>query len=102
MKKLSLDLDAITVESFETTERDAARGRTVFGRQVLPVGGGTEQYTCGCTEYGDETCMTDCAASQVHTCDPTENGNCHTDRMGCSGITGTDQWDCQSDALTPC
>lgn len=79
MKKLSLDLDALAVESFETMSLAHLGSRTVKALSgAVPIGGGTDQYTCGCTEYEDDTCQTGCTndavcnATQVSCPDPYE------------------------------
>jgi hypothetical protein len=67
MKKLTLDLDQLTVDSFDTSETGAEKG-TVFG----------EQCTCytNCTCPGCPTC--DHTQCQQNTCDFSCNGSCWT------------------------
>jgi hypothetical protein len=71
--KLQLDLDQLTVDSFDTTATDRPRG-TVFG----------EQCTCytNCTCPGCPTCDATCAATCAYTCDDAScaascNGTCN-------------------------
>ena len=63
MKKLTLALDTLAVESFETTPPDAEKG-TVFG----------EQCTCRtvCTCPGCATCDATCPNTCRFTCDDSE------------------------------
>ena len=55
MKKMQLNLDALGVESFDTSGADAKRG-TVFGEQC--------------------TCYTNCTCPGCNTCDESCNGSC--------------------------
>ncbi|HEX8391928.1 MAG TPA: pinensin family lanthipeptide [Longimicrobium sp.] len=62
MKKLSLNLDALTVESFETSRDGDARGTVVGNRAV-----------------SDTTCfqeICDCPSGSGWTCEPSQNGTC--------------------------
>jgi hypothetical protein len=87
-KKLSLELDALTVDSFDTSAADGARG-TVQGlgsdETELPVGG-------DCTCVDSCLCPTNayyCATVQatVVSCDYTYNGSCHLTAVTCGGIS---------------
>lgn len=79
MKKLSLNLDALSVETFETASEEALRG-TVHGHASWhyqgctpyepcnPVSSGTytEDYTCD-----DYSCWNSCAPTCANTCNNT-------------------------------
>jgi hypothetical protein len=71
MKKLSLNLDQLTVDSFDTVAAEPKKG-TVFG----------EQCTCytQCTCPGCPTCYHTCNQAD-HTCGPT----CETCDFSCGG-----------------
>ena len=80
MKKLSLTLDALQVESFDTTAVRAEKG-TVFG----------EQCTCYtvCTCPGCYTCDATCPATCPYTCDDASCvGTCPSDCDFCPS-----EWD---------
>jgi hypothetical protein len=76
--KLKLNLDELTVDSFDTTKNEAKTG-TVFG----------EQCTCytNCTCPGcytcDASCNGTCNASCNGTCDVSCNGDCNTQYDTC-------------------
>jgi hypothetical protein len=72
MAKLKLHLDALSVESFDTTGAEKAKG-TVFG----------EQCTCytQCTCPGCPTCDNTCA----YTCDDATCPACPTCAASCNG-----------------
>jgi hypothetical protein len=65
--KLKLNLDELTVDSFDTT-RPAAKQGTVFG----------EQCTCytNCTCPGCPTCYASCNGTCGGTCEASCNGTC--------------------------
>ena len=68
MRKLKLELENLTVESFDTTTPAKPRG-TVFG----------EQCTCytQCTCPGCPTCDNTCPQTCAYTCDDAScNGSC--------------------------
>jgi hypothetical protein len=91
MAKLKLNLDQLTVDSFDTADAAAEKG-TVFG----------EQCTCytNCTCPGCPSCVATCDAScngtcaGQHTCDYTCD---HTCAYGC-GWTGPDGHTCDYSA----
>ena len=68
MRKLKLELDAVQVESFETTP--AAGEGTVMG---LATESGTCVPTECCTDF---TCETDCMCSGQWTCPGSVPGTC--------------------------
>jgi hypothetical protein len=69
MKKLKLDLEDLSVESFATTPEPRAEGGTVFGQQC--------------------TCYTQCTCPGCPTCDASCNGTCDASCNGtCGGTCG--------------
>ena len=78
MRKLTLNLEDLSVDSFDTTAREKAKG-TVFG----------EQCTCytNCTCPGCPSCGNTCPATCAYTCD--DNTCAYTcDDASCVGCTG--------------
>jgi len=76
MKKLSLDLDQLAVESFDTTA-EAARSRgTVRGHVLTDTTCG--QFICDCPTGSGESCQADLCGSDV--CESADCGsiNCPT------------------------
>jgi hypothetical protein len=74
MKKLSLNLDSLAVESFDTSPLARLGSRTVHAHSgEVPIGGATDQLTCGCTNYEDATCQTGC----------TDGAECHLTEVSC-------------------
>jgi hypothetical protein len=75
MRKLTLKLDDLLVETFQTTPTQKAKG-TVFG----------EQCTCytQCTCPGCPTCDASCNG----TCDASCNGSCASCAASCNGTCG--------------
>ncbi|HEU4881344.1 MAG TPA: hypothetical protein VFT45_03835 [Longimicrobium sp.] len=86
MNKLSLSLDALRVESFDTTPAERKQKGTVFGEQCtcytacscpgcptcgatcyVPGNGNTCEHTCA-AEYTCDTCMGTCANYPETTC----------------------------------
>jgi hypothetical protein len=69
MKKLKLDLEELSVESFSTTPEPRREGGTVFGQQC--------------------TCYTQCTCPGCPTCDASCNGTCGgTCEASCNGTCG--------------
>lgn len=77
MKKLSLDLDALVVDSFQTSELDNWEG-TVHGAQQVSAGGATQ---CG----GVQTCGDGCRVSAGGA---TQCGGVQTCGEGCKVSAG--------------
>ncbi|HEV2736456.1 MAG TPA: hypothetical protein VGV85_16540 [Longimicrobiaceae bacterium] len=69
MKKLKLDLEDLTVESFATTPESRGEGGTVFGQNHCTC------YT-QCTCPGCPTCDASCNGTCGGTCDASCNGTC--------------------------
>lgn len=70
MKKLSLDLDALAVESFDTVDEASRQAGTVRGHDVSDTTCG--QRVCGCPSGSGNTCNALC-----------ETGDCPTQEFGC-------------------
>ena len=95
MRKLKLDLDALSVESFATTPEPRREGGTVFGQnhctcqtQCTCPGCPTCEATCG----NSWTCGDTCADSCGYTCpgNQTCGGGAHTCMWdSCDGACGT-------------
>ena len=84
MKKLKLDLDSVTVESFETTAgRD--RGATILGYQDMlnPFGEVPEEPGGG----SDATCLNSCPTNWCGTCANTCWNTCPASCPGTTGAT---------------
>jgi hypothetical protein len=80
MNKLKLNLDELSVESFDTTRSEKNRG-TVFGEQCT-CWTACGQNTCPGCPTCDNTCAGTCAftcddASCAGTCDASCNGTCN-------------------------
>jgi hypothetical protein len=71
-RKLKLDLDALQVESFDTTSAGHRHDGTVFGQQCTCY----TQCTCPGCPTCDASCNGTCEASCNGTCDATCNGTC--------------------------
>ncbi|HEX2206863.1 MAG TPA: hypothetical protein VHG93_04220 [Longimicrobium sp.] len=88
MNKLKLHLEALTVESFDTSATEKAKG-TVFGEQCTCY----TQCTCPgcptCANYNtcDNTCNNTCPGTCAYTCDD------YTCAYGCGG-TNYSNCDC--------
>ena len=81
--KLKLNLDQLTVDSFDTAE-PAARNGTVFG----------EQCTCdtACTCPGCPSCDVTCPGTCAFTCD--DDTCAYSCDGGCVSILFTNCWKC--------
>lgn len=64
-RKLSLELDALLVDTFATAETEADRG-TVLGHEPADTASG-DFRGCAC-DTRENTCWGGCAPSQPHTC----------------------------------
>lgn len=90
MQKLSLKLDELLIESFDTSPGSRARG-TVRG----------QDYTLDCSVYTGSICCSDSYCSGCGACTPagTYDGNtclstCHQIDCGCTGYNGTCDLSC--------
>jgi hypothetical protein len=72
MKKLKLDLEDLSVESFATTPEPRAEGGTVFGQQCTCY----TQCTCPGCPTCDASCNGTCGGTCGGTCDASCNGTC--------------------------
>lgn len=110
MKKLSLNLDQLSVESFDTSARAKPQG-TVRGFDITDTT--CYELECGCISGG--TCNTDCGGytcdgtcgeytcgnSCVNACPPTNHGE-HTCNAPTCFNTCHDTCGCPTRALTGC
>lgn len=72
MKKLSLDLDQLAVESFDTTSEQTRRAGTVRGHDLTGTTCG--QFICDCPTGSGESCQPDLC--DTNACDTA--GTCPT------------------------
>ncbi len=80
MKKLKLDLEDLSVESFATTPEPRAEGGTVFGQQCTC-------YT-QCTCPGCPTCDASCNGTCADSCDFSCGDTCGDTCFGCNATYG--------------
>jgi hypothetical protein len=78
MRKLKLDLEDLSVESFATTPEARHEGGTVFGQQCTC-------YT-QCTCPGCPTCDASCNGTCDQTCDDSCYGSCYSCAVYVNGI----------------
>ena len=85
MKKLTLRLDDLRIDSFQTTPAESRKG-TVFG----------EQCTCwtNCTCPGCPTCDASCNGTCGGSCDVSCNGTCDASCNGSCDYTCGDDATC--------
>ncbi len=87
MRKLKLDLEELSVESFATTPNRPAEGGTVFGQQCTCY----TQCTCPGCPTCDASCNGTCGGTCAGTCDASCNGTCGcTAEYTCYGQTCND------------
>ena len=72
MRKLKLDLEDLSVESFATTPEAQKEGGTVFGQQCTCY----TQCTCPGCPTCDASCNGTCGGTCAGTCDASCNGTC--------------------------
>jgi hypothetical protein len=95
MKKIKLDLDSLTVDTFETTRSDQARSfGTVFGQSIVPnTGDCGDTMLATCNPYDAITC------GGGSDCEPTDltDGSCgeHTCVIGCTQTGPTRDENCE-------
>lgn len=89
MRKLSLNLDSLAVQSFETTPEDAGARGTVLGRgHAVPVHR-TDTYPNGCpSPLCVDTPLASCDGSCVDTCYDSCNGSCASCVYSCGASCG--------------
>ena len=80
MKKIRLDLDMLSVESFRTTDDGADARGTVQAHIPIETEGRECESIDVCTNWDCEpcTCVTDCGTCYDNTCGPTYCGTCET------------------------
>ncbi|HEX5727552.1 MAG TPA: hypothetical protein VFX98_18915 [Longimicrobiaceae bacterium] len=93
MSKLKLELEALSVESFDPLPRRGRARGTVRAHDDCPTHDCTQQYdTCGCTKEYDTchvscdpcaTCDTSCAGGPF--CDCIPSGGCESCATSCAG-----------------
>lgn len=84
MRKLKLDIEAITVESFQTQSKPAMRG-TVAGHDTVESACPT-----ACWTQCPSGCLTQCDASDCTACNPTAQCTWNCGGTGGGGGTQTD------------
>jgi hypothetical protein len=84
--KLKLNLDQLSVDSFDTT-KPAAKAGTVFGEQCTCDTACTCPGCPSCYESCDATCGDTCPATCAYTCDDATCGY-----SACDGGCGTPAW----------
>ena len=89
MKKLKLDLDELSVESFATTPERGREGGTVFGQNHCTC---YTQCTCPGCPTCDASCNGTCGGTCAGTCDASCNGTC-----GCPSGDYTCDYTCGPD-----
>ena len=92
MRKLTLNLEALAVQSFETTPADEAARGTVLGRNGFNVGVGVlprDTYPHGCpSPLCVDTPMASCDGSCVDTCHDSCAGSCASCVYSCGASCG--------------
>lgn len=91
MRKLSLNLEALSVQSFETTPAEAAARGTVLGRGVVNDGVAypyphQQTYPQGCpSPLCVDTPLASCDGTCVASCYDSCNGTCQSCVASCAG-----------------
>jgi hypothetical protein len=91
MNKLKLDLEELSVESFDTTPAPRREGGTVFGQQCTCY----TQCTCPGCPTCDASCNGTCGGTCAGSCDASCNGTCGgTCAASCDGTCGgSERWE---------
>jgi hypothetical protein len=88
MRKLTLDLDSLAVQSFETTPLDESVRGTVLGRGAIGVGVPRQTYP-GCpSPLCVDTPLASCDGSCVDTCYDSCAGSCGSCIYSCGASCG--------------
>jgi len=82
MRKLTLDVNALAVQSFATDEAAKAAFGTVRGRQQ----GNTGQQDTDCSAV--DACPSARGCSEIAECRPTQGDNCPSAALGCETSRG--------------
>jgi hypothetical protein len=91
MRKLKLDLEELSVESFATTPEAHRESGTVFGQQCTCY----TQCTCPGCPTCDASCNGTCGGTCGATCDASCNGTCDgTCDLSCGDTCGYSCFDC--------
>ncbi|WP_420130673.1 hypothetical protein [Longimicrobium sp.] len=99
MKKLTLDLNGLRVQSFATDENGTLPFGTVHGRQARPTG--LQDPACS----GVDACGSARGCSEVFECRPTEGTNCPSAALNCPssrGCTKGQSPECDTSAVDAC
>jgi hypothetical protein len=99
MNKLTLDLNALTVQSFATDDVAVALFGTVHGRQGKPTG----QQDTDCSAV--DACPSARGCSEIAECRPTEGTNCPSAALNCPssrGCTKGPSPECDPSAVDAC
>lgn len=97
MRKLTLDLNALQVQSFATDEAGTLRFGTVHGRQGKPTG----QQDTECSAV--DACASARGCSEIAECRPTEGTNCPSAALACPSSRGCSKGpDCDLSRDNPC
>lgn len=100
MKKLALDLNALTVQSFATDDVAVPLWGTVHGRQ-RPGNTGIDDTDCSAVD----ACASARGCSVVNECRPTEGTNCPSAALNCEtsrGCTKGPAPECDPSAVDAC
>lgn len=88
MRKLTLDLDSLVVQSFETTTQDGAARGTVLGRAVAGVLP-RDTYPNGCpSPLCVDTPLASCDGSCGNSCYDSCNASCASCNYSCDASCG--------------
>ena len=100
MHKLTLNLDSLQVQSFETEAAGVLRLGTVHGRQGQGQGNtGLQDTDCSAVD----ACPSARGCSEIAECRPTEGTNCPSAALNCETSRGcTRQPDCEASAVDAC
>jgi len=97
MRKLTLDLNALAVQSFATDDVAVPAFGTVRGRQQ----GNTGQQDTDCSAV--DACPSARGCSELAECRPTQGTNCPSAALGCETSRGCSKGpDCDPSAVDAC
>jgi len=97
MRKLTLDLNALAVQSFATDEVAGAGFGTVYGRQKGKTG--LQDTDCSAVD----ACPSARGCSEIAECRPTQGANCPSAAQGCETSRGcTKAPGCGDSAVDAC
>jgi hypothetical protein len=90
MRKLKLDLEDLSVESFATTPEPHREAGTVFGQQCTCY----TQCTCPGCPTCDASCNGTCGGTCAGTCDASCNGTCDCPATNDASCYGSCDYSC--------